>query len=303
MNKKIYLFYILLGLLCPIVMGTYYINGEICCIDAVYFEVIVGILSSSAAILAFTEYKREKELGLRLCFLIPVIVIILIPVFMINKVGFSTFLTEKMRPFLIMEGFAVAQFVLAILMFRGLVFKRGEDKLMPNIGFRIMSLVLRIRDIFRNPERTLKEVGLKKGQSVLDYGCGIGSFTLPAAKIVGENGMVYALDIHPLAIKTIERIIKGRGISNIKTILSNIDTGLRNESVDIVLLYDTFHMVKDKEGLLKELHRVLKSGGILSINAEHMEEDEFLNILTKANLFSLVKQKEKLFKFKKEGFK
>jgi len=80
--------------------------------------------------------------------------------------------------------------------------------MMPGIGFVIMKTVLTVRNIFRKPEKILRKIGLKKGQIMLDYGCGIGSFTIPASQIVGNNGVIYALDIHPLAIKTVEKKIK-----------------------------------------------------------------------------------------------
>ena len=72
-------------------------------------------------------------------------------------------------------------------------FKRGMDKQkMPRASFAIMKTVLTLRSIFKKPERALCEMGLQKGQTVLDYGCGIGSFSIPAAKMVGDEGVVYA---------------------------------------------------------------------------------------------------------------
>ena len=185
-------------------------------------------------------------------------------------------------------------------MIRKLIFGRGKDEAMPSIGFWVMSKILKLREPFRDIEGRLKMSGIEKGQTVLDYGCGIGSFTIPASEIVGNDGVAYALDIQPLFIRAIERKAKERGISNVKTILSGGDTGLPDESVDVALLYDAFHMIKEKEKLLKELHRVLKPRGILSIDAEHMKLGEFLSILTKANLFSLIEQRGRLFKFRKE---
>ena len=300
MNKKIYFFYILIAVLCPVIIGIYYIR-EIACINAVRSEIMLGILSTCAAVIALKEYKgTSKPIGHWLAALIPLISIPIIPIFMISHSGFETFLAEGMIPFITMECFAVTQFVLGVLMFRGLIFKRGEATLMmPGIGFMIMKSILTVRNIFRKPERILHEMGLHEGQSMLDYGCGIGSFSIPAAKIVGNNGVVYALDIHPLAIKTVEKEIRKKKISNIKTILSGRDTGLPDESVDLVLLYDVLQMIKDKEKLLEELHRVLKSGGSLFATAEHLKVSEFMSILTKEKLFTLIGQKGELFEFKK----
>ena len=300
MNKQKYFFYILLGLLCPAVMGIYYVGG-IGCINAIGLETVIGILSSGAAILALKEHGgTEKPAGHWLSALIPLIAIPLIPVAMIGHSGFEAFLARGMAPFVTMEGFAIAQLVLGVLMFRGLIFKRGAGRLMmPAIGFVIMSSVLRIRARFVNPERILREIGLQKGQTMLDYGCGVGVFTMPAAQIVGDGGVVYALDIHPLCIRTVEKEIEKRGIANVKTILSDRDTGLPDESVDVVLVYDVLQFITDRGWLMEEFHRVLKPDGRLCATAEHLDVNEFLDVITRGNLFTLVDQKEKVFRFRR----
>jgi len=163
-----------------------------------------------------------------------------------------------------------------------------------------MKTVLTLRSIFKKPERILREMGLREGQTVLDYGCGIESFSIPAAKLVGDDGTVYALDIHPLAIKAVEKKIEKKQIANIKTILSARGTGLPDGSVDVVLLYDVFQMVSDKEKLLEELHRVLKLGGVLFATAEHLDPKEVMNIFAKGDLFTLVEQRGEVSRFKRD---
>ena len=130
-----------------------------------------------------------------------------------------------------------------------------------NIKLRIEYFFLGLRDKFGipfKPEEEIHKLGLKEGQKILDYGCGIGSYTFPAANLVGEKGRVYALDKQPLAIKKIKEKAQKEGFYNIGTILSDGDTGLPNESVDVILLYGVLHEVKHKEPLLKELYRILK---------------------------------------------
>ena len=186
MDTRKYFFYILLGLLCPAVIGIYYVNA-IACINAVRLETAIGILSSGAAILALKEYGgTRKPIGHWLSALIPLIGIPFIPAAMISHSGLDAFLVRGMVPLATMEGFAIAQLVLGVLMFRGLIFKRGEDRLMmPAIGFVIMSSVLRIRGKFINPERILREIGLQKGRTMLDYGCGVEYLPYPLQKSLG----------------------------------------------------------------------------------------------------------------------
>ena len=138
---------------------------------------------------------------------------------------------------------------------------------MANFIFLMATILMRIRGLFRNKKAEVLLTGAKRGDIILDYGCGIGFNTIPAAEIVGEEGMVYALDIHPLAIKSVEKQIRKRELKNVKTILAGLNTGLPDESVDIVLLYNVLPMVKNRPALIKELYRVLKPGGILSVKS------------------------------------
>ena len=136
---------------------------------------------------------------------------------------------------------------------------------MANFIFLMATILMRIRGLFRDKKGEVLLTGAKRGDVILDYGCGIGFNTIPAAEIVGKDGMVYALDIHPLAIKSVEKKIREKGLRNAKTILSGLNTGLPDESVDVVLLYNVLPMVKNRPALIKELYRVLKPGGTLSV--------------------------------------
>jgi len=138
---------------------------------------------------------------------------------------------------------------------------------MANFIFLMATILMRIRGLFRNKKAEVLLTGAKRGDIILDYGCGIGFNTIPAAEIVGEEGMVYALDIHPLAIKSVEKQIRKRELKNVKIILAGLNTQLPDQSVDIVLLYNVLPMVKNCPALIKELYRVLKAGGILSVKS------------------------------------
>ena len=295
-----YLCYIAIALSCPLVMATYHANGMVCT-HVVRYEVIAAILATCFAIIAFSEYMgTRKPVGHWLSALIPLFTIPLVPLVMMIRIGSIALSGDGWMVLATVEGFALAQFIVAILMFRGLIFKRGTDELMmPGIGFGIMKLVLRVREIRGMPERTLRQMEILKGQTILDYGCGIGSFSTLMAEMIGDTGVVYALDIHPLAISAVEKNIRKRKISNIRTIRSSNETGLPDESVDVVLLHDVLQMITDTDSLLWELHRVLKSSGILYATSEHLEIDEFMDIMMKEGLFTRAWERKGLFEFKR----
>ena len=174
------------------------------------------------------------------------------------------------------------------------------DKVESNLGFRLMAFGYRFRDLRLHRMNILKDVGIKPGFHVLDYGCGPGSYILPLAELVGESGKIYALDIHPLAIQKVQGIASKRQVANVETILSDCKTGLLDNSLDVVLLYDAFHDLSGPGGVLEELHRVLKPNGVLSFNDHHMKEYEIVSQVTNGRLFRLSRKGKRTYSFSKE---
>jgi ubiquinone/menaquinone biosynthesis C-methylase UbiE len=160
-----------------------------------------------------------------------------------------------------------------------------------------MALEFKIRDFLRPRKDIVKEVGLKDGLHVLDYGCGPGGYVSAVAELTGKSGKIYALDISPVAIKMVKEIVVKKHLPNVVTILSDCSTGLSDDSVDVVLLYDTFHDLADQMAVLEELHRVLKPDGILSFNDHHMEENEIMSKMTDEGLFGLLRKGERTYSF------
>ncbi len=139
-----------------------------------------------------------------------------------------------------------------------------------------------------NAFEVLQTVGIRAGQTVLDYGCGPGTFAIPSARIAGDGGRIYALDVRARALERVKEKAKNEGLSNIETVLldsSRLTIGLPGESADVILVYDVMHAVDDRRGLLEELHRVLRRDGFLSIFPMHMGTDKMLEIMKDCPLF------------------
>lgn len=172
-----------------------------------------------------------------------------------------------------------------------------------NIKCRTECFLLGLRDKFGipfKPEKELNKLNIEEEWKILDYGCGIGSYTFPAANLVGEKGKIYALDKQPSAIKRVEEKARMERFRNIDTILSGGNTGLPDESVDVILLYGVLPEIKSKESLLRELCRVLKPNGCLSTRfCFRMKRDKVLEIVEATGLFLLREQKGHLLNFKK----
>jgi len=174
-----------------------------------------------------------------------------------------------------------------------------KNKRHSNFDFRIMSFFFKIRDIIKPPIRKIIKAGIKSGQYVLDYGCGAGSYTFKAAKIVGPSGKVFAADIHPLAIKKIKKKVEKLNLNNIKIIQTNCDTGLENNCINTIICFDMLHEVPNKSELLNEFYRVLKPNGILSIDDHHLKENGILEIISPLGLFELIENWAGQLNFKK----
>jgi ubiquinone/menaquinone biosynthesis C-methylase UbiE len=163
-----------------------------------------------------------------------------------------------------------------------------------------MALEFKIRD-YRHPRREIvSEVGLKAGFQVLDYGCGPGGYVLTVSEAIGSSGKLYALDALPIAVDMVEKIVAKNELENVKTILSDCATGLPNEELDAVLLYDVFHDLSDQSAVLSELHRVLKPNGLLSFSDHHMETNEITSKITGTGLFKLQNKGKYTYSFAKQ---
>ncbi|MEA3396249.1 MAG: class I SAM-dependent methyltransferase [Chloroflexota bacterium] len=158
--------------------------------------------------------------------------------------------------------------------------------------FKIMSFVHEtLYGLFRDPYESLNAAGLKPGQSVLEIGCGPGFFTVPAAKIVGEQGSVRTLDINPLAVEKVRQKIEAAGVTNVRAILADAaQTGLPAQSFDLAFIFGFAHAIGGMENILTELHRLLKPGGILSIEGRSQVPGE---------LFCPLGRQGRVYQFKK----
>jgi ubiquinone/menaquinone biosynthesis C-methylase UbiE len=125
----------------------------------------------------------------------------------------------------------------------------------------------RLRRRFFDPVRALKAAGIQLEQEVLEVGCGTGFFTIPAAELVGDEGRVYAVDPHPLAIKQVARRVRDAGLANVRLIKADAtQAGLASGSIDLALLFGVIPSPTLPLGrLLPEMHRLLRPEGALAV--------------------------------------
>ena len=175
-----------------------------------------------------------------------------------------------------------------------------KGKKMSNFAFKMMALVgIPIRNMFMPPDKMLDEVEIKPGSHVLDFGCGPGVFTTKIAENIGPSGIVYALDINPLAVSMVVRKARKKNLENIRTIHSDCSTALPDNCLDHIICFDVFHALDNHHEVLMELHRVLKPKGLMYFSDHHLKEIEIVQRLTAKGLFKLKDQWRWTFSFNK----
>lgn len=144
-------------------------------------------------------------------------------------------------------------------------------------------------------EAFLEEIGIKKGDVVLDFGCGAGPYTIPAAKVVRKEGKVYAMDKDIESMHKLMEVAKTKGLKNIipvHTKSEELKINLESESIDAVLLYDVIHYMEalGRKRIYEEIYRILKTEGLLSVYPKHHKSDEPLGDLSDMELDDVIEE-------------
>jgi ubiquinone/menaquinone biosynthesis C-methylase UbiE len=134
-----------------------------------------------------------------------------------------------------------------------------------------------IRRLIHNPQEILG-MYIKPGQTVLDLGCGPGTFSIAIAKMVGESGRVIAVDFQEEMLQIVRKKAALHGLeSRIITHKSGQDRIGLSEKVDFALAFYMVHEVPNSKAFLKEIASVLKPNGKLLIVEPkmHVSADAF----------------------------
>ncbi len=167
-----------------------------------------------------------------------------------------------------------------------------------------------IRDTREREERCsvmLTALGVKRGMTICDMGCGNGFYTLQMAKMVGPEGHVYGVDIQPEMLKMLNDRGDQMGVRNFTPVLgTGYDPRLPKGKVDLILCVDVYHEFSYPEPMLKAMREALSPRGAVVL-VEYRAEDQNVPIkpehkMTKAQIkkellpngFKLVKEFDRL---------
>jgi ubiquinone/menaquinone biosynthesis C-methylase UbiE len=160
-----------------------------------------------------------------------------------------------------------------------------------------MSFIFTVRDVLFPVGKRLDQFGIDEGFIVIDFGCGPGSYVEKASQLVGDEGKVYAVDVHPLAIKSIKERARRKNLENVDPVLSTgYPVDIDSHSADVIYALDMFHHIKDTRGFLNELHRLLKSSGTLFIESGHQPLKDAKQKIVKSDCWVIIKEDRNMFK-------
>ena len=168
---------------------------------------------------------------------------------------------------------------------------RGRENI-PDFAFKGMTLLMKLIDLLTNySSRNIRNLNIKSGQTVIDYGCGPARYIKDASRIVGVSGKVIATDIHPLAIKKVNDIIEKYKLFNVHaTLATGYKTDIKSEMADVVYALNMFHMIEQPNELLTELGRLVKLDGRIIIEDGHQPRSETINRIEDSKILKIVRE-------------
>jgi len=176
------------------------------------------------------------------------------------------------------------------------IFGNNMDR-MPRIAFRMMKWMFDIRDRFMSVWSLLDQFGIERGQTVVDYGCGPGSYLRHASELVGPEGRVLAVDIHELAVEAVKKRIVKEGWANVSALITDgRKIPLPDNTANVIFALDMFHMVSNPNAFLAELNRICKLQGFLFIDNGHQSRQEARAKIMASGLWEIVEEKKRYMK-------
>lgn len=140
----------------------------------------------------------------------------------------------------------------------------GKNKIFPHKW--AFTLLIPFRNIFLSPKQIIDRLALKEDMTVMEIGPGPGYFSIKVAGILKRGNLIIA-DIQSEMLHLAEKRIKKKGITNIECHLCNgISFNFKDGTFDRIFMVAVLGEVENKVNYMTEFHRMLKSGGILSIS-------------------------------------
>ncbi|MCL1847880.1 MAG: class I SAM-dependent methyltransferase [Coriobacteriia bacterium] len=141
--------------------------------------------------------------------------------------------------------------------------------------------------------------GIKPGQTVIDYGCGPGRYTVEFARLVTGSGKVVAVDLVEIALQETQKKLEAGGFENYELVLArDYDSGIADNTADAVFAIDMFHHIADTDAFLQELHRIAKPDALLLFSGGHMLRKTLKKKVDHSGLWKLTEERREFITYK-----
>jgi protein-L-isoaspartate O-methyltransferase len=150
----------------------------------------------------------------------------------------------------------------------------------PKIAYFFMRNILRLR---KNPEKyrhVLEQAGVKENMTILDYGCGIGSYTVEAAKLIGTTGNVVAADVNEGMLQEVRKTMQANKLTNIQPLRITAPEDVPMNNFDLIFLIDVLHLMQEPLQVIEMMRQKLTATGKLLIKFEHFGKQQTQQLLS-----------------------
>ena len=150
-----------------------------------------------------------------------------------------------------------------------------------------------LRKLYQDPVKLLRPY-VKTGMAVLEVGPGMGFFSLPMARIVGDEGKIYSVDLQERMLQTLRKRVAKKKLQHIieprLCSESSLEVKDLRDRIDFALAFAVVHEIPDRENLFREIYASLRQGGILLVSEpkEHVSEEAFEEFLSVAKRVGFV---------------
>ena len=179
----------------------------------------------------------------------------------------------------------------------------GNSKIV-NLLFKPAGMLMgsSLRQKLMDPEKTLRIAEVQPAQTILEVGCGTGFFTIPAARAIGDEGWLIALDASSGFLEEVSRKVRDAELKNVVILQRDaLNTKLDSESVDKVLLFGVIPFpLLPLDKLLPEVYRVLNPEGTMSVWLfPSLVHTWVPRAIVKSGLFALINKQSSVYNFKR----
>ena len=170
-----------------------------------------------------------------------------------------------------------------------------------NTEYRLMRGFMKLADhVYPHVQTRTESFGIRPGQTVVDYGCGPGRYTVEMARLVGADGKVIAVDLVEMALEETQKKLDAGRFSNYELRLAHgYDSGVEDNAADIVFAIDMFHHISDTVAFLRELYRILKPGGLLILSGGHLTRKTVKAKISRSEIWDVSEERNEFITYKK----